>query len=160
MLHHIHDDSVANLAARPARITIAAVVLGLAIGVTLIVGTLSVVVYLNTVRSSGVPPPAAGDVAVVAIVQLLVPLTLAVSGTAAVIGLVRGRAWGRVLALAVGALLMVLGLALLWPVLREWGMRDSLSVLLIPPAAVMLIIGGFVAWAAASSRAFFSDRQP
>jgi hypothetical protein len=142
---------------RPGRVTVAAVVLILVAVLTVLIGWLGVVGYFGSFQGGGVATPTTLELVVGAIVQASIPLGLALAAGAAASGLMRGRSWGRTLAIAIGALFLVGGLALAWSALREWGLPGSFSALLAPPAVVALVVGGYVAYAAATSGSYFTD---
>jgi len=85
--------------------------------------------------------------------QVLVPSAIGIAAGIAGIGVLRARRWGAVLAIGVGLALILGGVVLLWVVFSELGLPGSFAVLFLPPAAVALVVGTFVLWAARATEA-------
>jgi hypothetical protein len=80
----------------------------------------------------------------------------AIASPLAAVGVLAARRFGLYLALAVGAAVVVGGAILLWRAVAEWSLPGSFAVLLLPPAAIALVVGGFVLIAAFGKRAHFT----
>jgi hypothetical protein len=87
--------------------------------------------------------------------QVAVPITVAGLAGAAAVGVLRRRAWGRLLALAIAVAFLGSGLFLAIEAIRGWGVAGSFAILLVPLAVGAVLFGGFVTWATWSSRAYF-----
>ncbi len=84
--------------------------------------------------------------------RFLLPLALALAAGASGLGLAAGRPWAAWVAQTVGASIVLIGAFLLYQAAREWGMEGSFSPLLVPPGAVCLGVGAYVAFAARKAR--------
>ena len=132
-----------------------------ALGIVLIVLALLFLLYvgLSIVSTLQNPGDGGGDVASLlelmleAPGQVLVPSVIGIAAGFGGIGVLRQRRWSVVLAIGVGLALLLGGVVLLWVVISELGLPGSFAVLFLPPAAVALIAGTFVLWAALATRA-------
>lgn len=132
-----------------------------ALGIVLIVLALLFLSYvgLSVVSTLQDPGDGGGDVASLvelmleAPAQILVPSAIGIAAGSAGIGVLRARRWGAVLAIGVGLALIMGGVVLLWVVFSELGLPGSFAVLFLPTAAVALVVGTFVLWAARATAA-------
>lgn len=88
--------------------------------------------------------------------EVLIPAALGTAAALGAVGVFRGRRWGRVLAIGLGAFIILGGLFLLGNLVREWGMPGSFAVFSVPPAILAFLIGGFVVWTALRNAAYLS----
>lgn len=131
-----------------------------ALGVVLIVLALLLLLYvgISVVGTLQNPGDGGGDVASLVELmletpaQVLVPSAIGIAAGIGGIGALRRRRWSAVLAIGVGMALLLGGVVLLWVVISELGLPGSFAVLFLPPAAVALIVGTFVLWAALATR--------
>lgn len=146
---------------RPARLTAAAVILVAVSALALLYVGLQVVSFAGSADDGGTASRLTFlEFVVDAPEQTVAPVALAIVAGAAAFGVVRGRRWGRTLALGVGAVFLVGAAVLVLSALQEWGLPGSFSALLIPPAVVACLIGGYLSWAALTSGASLAQRQP
>jgi len=127
----------------------------IALGVVLFLISLLFLAYAGLILASylAVPGDVGGIASLVELLmqaptQVLVPSAIGIAAGIAGIGVLRDRRWGAVLAIGVGLALILGGVVLLWVVLSELGLPGSFVVLFLPPAAVALVVGTFVLWAA------------
>jgi len=73
----------------------------------------------------------------------------------AAVGVFRGRRWGQILAIGVGAASLLSGVMLSLPTIVEWGMPGSFALLLLPFASVAFLVGAYVLYAALVNKAYF-----
>lgn len=143
---------------RPARVTVAGTVLVVQAALTLLFSVLSFWGALGVGQFDGTERAVTPEIVAGALAQASIPLGLTLTAGAAAIGVLQGRRWGRPLALAAGAILLLGGFVLLWIVLRELGLPGSFAVLAIPPAILFLAVGAFVTFAAGTSGRYFDDK--
>ncbi|HEX7224736.1 MAG TPA: hypothetical protein VF367_04065 [Candidatus Limnocylindria bacterium] len=142
--------------ARPARITGAAVLLSVVVLLAVAYVIRGVLGYFDQgAIGTRMPFP---QFLVSAPNQVAVPITVAGLAGAATVGILRRRAWGRLLALAIAVAFLGSGLLLTIEAIRGWGVAGSFAVLVVPLALVALLCGGFVMWATWSTRAHFDGR--
>lgn len=88
--------------------------------------------------------------------ETLVPAGVGVLAVSAAVGVFLGRRWGRILAIGVGGVCVLVGVLLTVPTIVEWGMPGSFALLLLPFAFVAFLVGGYVLYAALANGAYFS----
>ena len=132
----------------------------IALGVVLFLIALLFLAYAGVILASylAVPGDVGGIASLVELLmqaptQVLVPSAIGIAAGIAGIGVLRARRWGAVLAIGVGLALILGGVVLLWVVFSELGLPGSFAVLFLPPAAVALVVGTFVLWAARATAA-------
>ncbi len=130
-------------------------------GVTLIV--IAALTLLNTARGFVSYFPSADDGGIVPQIsvleflldapeQTLVPAVVGILSAIAAVGVFRGRRWGQILAIGVGAASVLGGVMLLLPLIAEWGPPGSFAILLVPPGIVALLAGAFIVYTAVAYR--------
>lgn len=132
----------------------------IALGIILIIIALLFLLWLGITVAGNLQTPGSTEGASVSLVdllvsapaQILVPLAIGIAAGIGGIGVLRARRWGAILAIGVGLALLAGGIILLWVVISELGIPGSFAMLFLPPAAVALIVGTFVLWAALATR--------
>ena len=134
-----------------------------ALGIVLFLIALLFVAYAGLTVVSNLQNPGGGggiallvELLLLAPAQVLVPSAIGIAAGVGGVGVLRARRWGAVLAIGVGLALILGGVFLLWVVISELGIPGSFAVLFLPPAAVALIVGTFVLWAALANRPHLS----
>ena len=135
-----------------------------ALGIVLFLIALLFVAYAGLTVVSNLQNPGDGGGGIASLVELLllapaqvlVPSAIGIAAGVGGVGVLRARRWGAVLAIGVGLALILGGVFLLWVVISELGIPGSFAVLFLPPAAVALIVGTFVLWAALANRPHLS----
>jgi hypothetical protein len=143
---------------RPARVTIAVVVLAAVAALAFIYVALSIRGYVDSATYDGI----ASRMTFLEFVadapdQVLIPTGLGTTATAAAFGVIRRRSWGRILAILIGLALVLGGLVVLVAAVREWGLPGSFSGLLLAPAIVAILVGAFVGLAAFMAATYFRE---
>lgn len=87
--------------------------------------------------------------------QTLLPPAIGLLAGIAAVGVLRGRRWGAILAIAVGTATILGGVILLWVAIVELGVPGSFAVLFVPPGIVALLAGAFILYAALANQAYF-----
>ncbi len=146
--------------ARPARVTGAVLVLGIAAALSLVWAVRSVLGYFESTEYGGIATlMPIHEFILDAPEQVILPLGLAVLAGTASLGVWQGRPWGRALAAIVTAIILLGAVLLTVGVVVEWGLPGSFAVLLIPPIIVMLVVGGYIVWTLLTSSTYFDRRR-
>lgn len=142
---------------RPRTVMGLGVVLVVVAALALLNGAREVVGYFQSADDGGIATQlSVGEFLLVAAAQTMVPAGIGILSAIAAVGVFRGRRWGQILAIGIGAASLLGGVMLSLPAIVEWGVPGSFAVLLLPAAFVAFLIGAYVLYAAFVYRAYLS----